>query len=97
MPAEHDLQQVYADAMRPHRSFGFALYHPCDNEVLKPGVCGYFNSRGLWNPIADIALTDGPFVAVDRELAMAPLETLEWGPKLSERLDVNRAKAKLDA
>lgn len=95
MPADRDLQQVYADAMRLH-PFGFALYHPCDNTILKPGSCGYFNSRGVWNPIAHVSVAAGPFVAVDKELDIGPLETLEWGPKCSEHVNVKRIKAKVN-
>ena len=88
-----DLQQTYADAMR-HHPFGFALYHPCDKTVLKPGSCGYFNTRGDWNPIVAVSISDGQFLKIDDDLQMSPPQTLEWGPKCSEHVTEHRLETK---
>lgn len=89
MSADIDLQQLYANAMR-HHPFGFALYHPCDKTVLKPGSVGYFNVRGDWNPITHILSSDEPFTMADDELQLGDAQLPEWGPKCSERVTEHR-------
>lgn len=41
----------YAAQMKDH-SFGLALYHPVSTRVLRPGSVGYWNSDGIWQPVA---------------------------------------------
>lgn len=86
-----DLQLNYANAMR-HHPFGFALYHPCDKMLLKPGSCGYFNYLGDWNPIADVLSSNGRFVGLDEDPQKAEPQTLNWGPKCSEHVTEYRFK-----
>lgn len=90
-----DLQVIYAEAMR-HHPFGFALYHPCHKNILKPGSCGYFNDRGEWNPITDLAnpssLNELSFVGVDEDLQKGEPQMLHWGPKCSKNVTEHRLK-----
>ena len=89
-----DLQLNYAKAMRNH-PFGFALYHPCNKALLKPGSCGYFNHLGDWNPISDVLSSNGGFVGLDEDLQAAEPQKLSWGPKCSEHVTERRLKTKM--
>lgn len=82
------LHEIYAQQMTNH-SQGHALYHPLLTSSIKPGACGYFNSLGNWNPIADLSdnkkLQAAGFRPVIEQLEEAqPGPTEEWGPRCSK-------------
>ncbi|KZF19065.1 hypothetical protein L228DRAFT_53304 [Xylona heveae TC161] len=84
------LHLTYAERMKNH-PFGFALYKPTSNTILKPGSVGYFDGSGFWNPITDLTNKD----ALKRrnlkepgELSRAPREEIKgWGPKVSTKVN----------
>jgi hypothetical protein len=95
MPNDN-LQLVYANAMRRH-PFGFALYHPCDKNVLNLGSCGYFNDLGDWNPITNVSSQDDHnYSGIEEELQKADPQELSWGPKCSEHVTEHREKMKAE-
>ncbi|KAF9523335.1 hypothetical protein CPB83DRAFT_863086 [Crepidotus variabilis] len=81
------LDQKYAEMMENH-PFGIALFHPPPSGTFKPGVCGYFDEYGAWNPICDLLDTKGlaakGLSPVEQEPERAPLENgIKWGPQMS--------------
>ena len=47
------LADTYAERMKCH-PFGFALYHPASSRILRPGSVGFFDSLGVWVPVAHL-------------------------------------------
>src|ERR1700742_5122289 len=85
---EDALHLRYASVMR-WRKYGYALYEPASARIVKPGVCGYFDGNGSWNPIAD--LTDNSDLQRNgltpiSALQAAPTQEVEWGPKTSREV-----------
>lgn len=85
-----DHGRAYSLSMMSH-PYGYAIYKPLPDNILKPGICGYFDDSGTWNPIADLAdqesLAKFGLKLPTEELDKAPLDySGSWGPKWS--LDV---------
>ena len=53
MSQKQFLYQIYANSMSRH-GYGYAFYEPPSSNVVKPGVCGYLDENGDWNPIANL-------------------------------------------
>jgi hypothetical protein len=47
------MSDQYVDALK-HFDKLFALWSPDQETEIKPGSCGYFDSEGEWNAIADL-------------------------------------------
>ncbi|KAJ5260524.1 hypothetical protein N7478_012129 [Penicillium angulare] len=89
-PRHQPLNITYASYMRNH-PFGTALYTPLSIKEFHPGICGYFDSNGSWNPIADLSdstkLEKQGYSTVNEELERAPTDTdIQWGPLTSENV-----------
>jgi hypothetical protein len=89
----------YAEQMQSH-PYGTALYRPQPRDVFHPGMAGYFNDDGDWNPIVDLSqrsqpkFTQSAFTASlalpDDLPAMAAPEDHTWGPKLGTTTSVRQ-------
>jgi hypothetical protein len=80
--------------MRNH-PYGTALYTPLPARRFYPGICGYFDANGSWNPVADLSnpvlLASQGYGPAREKLQRAPLETnIEWGPKASENVKARK-------
>lgn len=89
-----DHGKAYALSMKNH-PYGYAIYKPLPNRLLKPGACGYFDDSGTWNPIANLddeeSLAKFGLKLPGEELDMAPTDSsARWGPKWS--MDVQEEK-----
>jgi hypothetical protein len=80
------LHQVYAEQMK-NNPYGIALYHPESNIVIRPGMCGYLNNLGRWNPVVDLTdeeeLRAGGYILLSGDIQKAPRGFESWGPKCS--------------
>lgn len=92
----------YAEQMRRH-PFGTALYQPQPRDIFHPGMVGYFDTYGNWNPIIDLSQEAASSTCESKSTAsftppknlpeLAVPEKHEWGPKLGtttrgRRIDV---------
>ncbi|PPR07967.1 hypothetical protein CVT24_002646 [Panaeolus cyanescens] len=87
MGFEGSVDKVYAQIMSNH-PFGIALYRPQKETVFRIGSCGYFDSFGSWNPIANLEdaaeVKRKGLTPIEVELERAPIEDdIRWGPKVS--------------
>jgi hypothetical protein len=94
MGKDSDLDKVYAKNMQ-HHPYGYALYKPMSSTILKPGSCGYFDSLGAWNPIANLddvqSLQKYGLQPPKERLEKAPPEeNITWGPKVSQNVTEQR-------
>jgi hypothetical protein len=64
------MHQHYAIAFAGD-SFGFALYHPRPASDLRPGACGYFNDKGVWETLFNLYATPGDPYAVPKNMYVA--------------------------
>jgi hypothetical protein len=100
MPQRKFLPHIYANAMSNH-GYGYALYEPVSSTIVKPGVCGYLDENGNWNPVAN--LTDSVSLSRDGlgpvgEVKWAPVdEGRSWGPKVSNSVTAVRVNLKAGA
>jgi hypothetical protein len=86
---EKPLDIEYADQMRSH-PYGTALYNPQPHNIFHPGMVGYFDRAGNWNPIIDLSKLSDPTSPTSTTTlrpppTLPPLATPEhqtWGPKL---------------
>ena len=81
------LADDYVDQMK-HHPYGYALYHPVSTRDMRPGSVGFFDSLGVWNPIAHLedseSLTRSGLRFPTRSLTVARTERIkEWTPKVS--------------
>jgi hypothetical protein len=79
----------YADQMRAH-PYGTALYNPQPQKTFHPGMVGYFDKTGNWNPIIDLSQPDptSSMPTLQPPTTLPPLATPEhqtWGPKLGQK------------
>ncbi|KAJ6082737.1 hypothetical protein N7499_007611 [Penicillium canescens] len=90
LPSEgKPLDIEYADQMRSH-PYGTALYNPQPHNIFHPGMVGYFDRDGNWNPIIDLSKQPDPTSPTSTTTlkpppTLPPLATPEhqtWGPKL---------------
>jgi len=51
--ASDPLNRIYANEMQDH-PYGYALYQPVFNNIIKPGAAGFFTAEGFWSPLADL-------------------------------------------
>lgn len=84
----------YANQMRSH-PYGTALYKPQPHSIFHPGMVGYFNVNGDWNPIIDLSkppqtpsepttipTSQSTLPLLPSLPALAPPDHQAWGPKL---------------
>jgi hypothetical protein len=99
MPRKTFLHQTYAESMSGH-GYGYAFYEPESSNIVVPGVCGYLDENGHWNPIADltnsVSLKENGFSAVE-EVKKTPVTNRSWGPKVSEAVSYVRVDLKAKA
>lgn len=81
----------YANQMK-HHSYGYALFHPVSNGILKPGSVEYLDEWGFWNPIANLedpeSLSRYGLTSPSAPLSRAkPSQIKRWTPKLSSRVN----------
>ena len=84
-----NLSSNYANQMK-HHPYGYALFHPVSNRILKPGSVGYLDELGFWNPIANLedpeSLSRHGLTSPSAPLSRAkPSKIKEWTPKLSSQ------------
>jgi hypothetical protein len=97
MSQKNFLYQIYANSMSKH-GYGYGFYEPVSSAVVKPGVCGYLDENGNWNPVAsltdDVSLTKNGLGPVG-EVEWAPVdEGRSWGPKISDSVNYVRVNLK---
>lgn len=85
---EKPLDVEYMHQMQCH-PFGTALYRPQPYNIFHPGIVGYFDLQGNWNPIYDLSSSSS--LPTAGTLSLSPPETVPafakpeshtWGPKL---------------
>lgn len=83
------LHLKYAEQMA-HHPFGHALYHPKSVQEIRPGLCGYFDRLGQWQPIVDLTKPDEllkkgfSLIELPERAPKGPY--MEWGPKTSTNI-----------
>lgn len=97
--SKRPLDVEYAEQMQCH-PYGTALYRPQPRDTFHPGMVGYFNDDGDWNPIIDLSQCSQPSftqsvftasLALPDDLpAMAIPEEHTWGPKLGNTTRVRQ-------
>ncbi|KAK5798345.1 hypothetical protein VI817_004635 [Penicillium citrinum] len=98
-PSKRPLDLEYAEQMQYH-PYGTALYRPQPRDIFHPGMVGYFNEDGDWNPIIDLSQKSQPsftepalaasLTPPDDLPAMARPEEHTWGPKLGDTTRVRQ-------
>ena len=76
---------------RKHHPYGYALFNPVSNEILKPGSVGFLDELGFWNPIANLEEPQSlsrhglnrPSDPLSRK---NPSRIKEWTPKQSSQV-----------
>ncbi|KAI9737656.1 MAG: hypothetical protein M1818_005660 [Claussenomyces sp. TS43310] len=96
------LHELYAEHMAKRHDYGYPLYEPEAEQIIRPGLCGYINQHGLWNPIVDLEdledLQAKGLTALMEVLAHAPDKNdINWGPKCSENVSGRRVGAQIGA
>lgn len=85
--ASDPLNRIYADEMQNH-PYGYGLYQPVFNRVIKPGVVGFFDPDGFWSPLADLtdpeSLKAAGLKPPKHALSPAPPQNQTWGPMTSK-------------
>ena len=71
-----------------HHPYGYALFHPVSNKVLKPGSVGFLDELGFWNPIANLEDPDslsrqGPTPPSAPLFRAKSSQIQKWTPKQS--------------
>lgn len=94
------LAPKYAESMTRH-SYGHAFYEPELFEALHPGMCGYLNNLGQWQPIAK-DLTDVEALQLQGFTEIGTLDPAlprkhEWGPKISNAVTFSKTSLKAGA
>ena len=89
MAPPEKLHEIYADQLAKRHDYGYPMYEPTSRSIIKPGVCGYIDSHGHWNPVANLnkpeELTQKGLTAPRESLEFAPDDyDISWGPKCSE-------------
>jgi hypothetical protein len=84
--ASDPLNRIYANEMQNH-PYGYALYQPVFNNIIKPGAIGFFDRDGFWSPVSDLTDPDSLKVAglkpPKHVLSPAPPQDQTWGPMTS--------------
>jgi len=85
--ATDTLNITYANEMQNH-PYGYALYQPIFDTVIKPGIVGFFDPDGFWSPIADLSdpksLELAGLKPPRKQLSAAPPQNQTWGPMTSK-------------
>ena len=85
-----NLNSDYSNHMK-HHPYGYALFHPVSNGVMRPGSVGYLDELGFWNPIANLedpeSLSRYGLTPPSNPLSRAkPSKIKEWTPKRSSQV-----------
>lgn len=91
-----NLAAQYAKSMRLH-PYGHGFFDPQPSDVVRPGVCGYIDELGQWQPITDLANESTLHAArfsIAKTVVKFKTRKHEWGPKVSEA--VRFTKVELD-
>ena len=96
------LHEIYAGQMSKRHDYGYPLYEPASRTIIKPGVCGYIDQHGQWNPVADLnkpeELQKKGLTTPRESLEVAPDDRdISWGPKCSEAVKGRRLGAEVGA
>lgn len=95
MSPPEKLHEIYAQQMTKRHDYGYPLYNPTSRTIIKPGVCGYIDQHGQWNPVADLTTPD-ELIKKGLTPPQQPLESapddcdISWGPKCSEAVKGRR-------
>lgn len=85
--ASDPLNRIYANEMQDH-PYGYALYQPVFNNIIKPGAAGFFTAEGFWSPLADLtdpeSLNAAGLKPPKHALSPAPPQEQTWGPLTSK-------------
>ena len=86
-----NLNSDYANQMK-HYPYGYALFHPVSNRILKPGSVEYLDELGFWNLIANLedpeSLSRHGLTSPSAPLSRAkPSQIKQWTPKLSSAVN----------
>jgi hypothetical protein len=85
--ATDTLNIIYANEMQNH-PYGYAIYQPEFDTVIKPGMVGFFDPVGFWSPIADLSdpksLKEAGLKPPRKALSPAPPQNQTWGPMTSK-------------
>ena len=89
------LHDIYAQQMTKRHDYGYPLYEPTSRSIIKPGVCGYIDQHGQWNPVADLNVPEDlkkkGLTVPPEALEFAPEDhDISWGPKCSEAVKGRR-------
>ena len=96
------LHELYTQLLTKRHDYGYPLYEPTFRAIIKPGVCGYIDRHGKWNPVADLNNRE----ELERKGLSIPRESLEfapddhdisWGPKCSDSVRGRRLGAEAAA
>ena len=87
--------QIYTEQMSRRHDFGYPMYEPAASKVIQPGMVGYLDEHGQWNPVADVSsesdLAKEGLTTVPGGLQQAPDDQdIAWGPKVSEHVKATR-------
>ena len=96
------LHEIYAQHLAKRHDYGYPLYEPTSRTIIKPGVCGYIDQHGQWNPVADLnkpeELKQKGLTTPREALVVAPDDRhISWGPKCSEAVKGRRLGAEAGA
>ena len=96
------LHEIYAQQMSKRHDYGYPLYEPTSRTIIRPGVCGYVDQHGQWNPIADLSnpeeLEKKGLATPQESLEVAPDDRdISWGPKCSEAVKGRRLGTEANA
>ena len=102
MSPPQKLHEIYAQQMTKRYDYGYPLYEPTSRTIIKPGVCGYIDQHGQWNPVTDLTrpeeLKRKGLTTLRNPLEAAPDDrNISWGPKCSEAVKGRRLGAGVDA
>jgi hypothetical protein len=95
MVRRHDgLAGEYARSME-HFDCGTAMFQPLAGGSMTPPCVGYHDSKGDWNPVADIAwrgadgrLQNAKSADGETQVLSDGYEPLEWAPVKMEHVDI---------
>jgi hypothetical protein len=90
----------YAKSMKRH-PYRHAFYEPELFDALHPGMCGYLNELGQWQPIAE-DLNDPEALKLEGFSASSTLDKAlprkhKWGPKISNAVTYTKTGLKAGA
>jgi hypothetical protein len=90
------MAEIYNQSMKDYK-YGLGLFQPEPTQKLRPGLCGYIDESGCWQPLLD--LTDNQLLIAAGYTPIGPLQRSDiqfqkWEPRVAST--VKKVDIKLD-